>query len=85
MVEHLPCEMKYVDDFFDICVGQMEINEQELLDERSSPPVLGYTAWEQISAMTDDVFSNYVRMIPCIVVSNSVPYPEVGRAPTLIQ
>lgn len=47
----------------------MGISENELQEERQSQPIAGYTAWLKFHAITDDVFSNYVRMIPCLYVS----------------
>lgn len=63
----IPKAVHGVGSYYECCIA-MKINAEDLLKEKNSPPVLGYVAWEQLSAMTDDVFSNYVRMIPCIFV-----------------
>ena len=70
MLECLPRKVKDADDFFEICVSSMNISEKDLLENRVSPQNLGYTSWMQMYAMTDDVYSNYVRMIPCVYVSD---------------
>jgi thiaminase len=70
MVEYLPKKVKDVDDFFGFCVKDMKISEADLLEDKVSPQVLGYTSWEQMYAMTDDVYSTTVRMIPCVYVSD---------------
>jgi thiaminase len=61
------CE--YAESFFKGCIHNMGISENELQEERQSQPIAGYTAWLKYHAITDDVFSNYVRMIPCLYVS----------------
>lgn len=66
VVEYLPRKVDDVDGFFETCVKDMNISGEDLLEDKVSPQVLGYTSWEQLYAMTDDVYSNYVRMIPCI-------------------
>ena len=68
-MNYLPKKVDDVDGFFATCVDQMKINKQDLLEDKVSPQVLGYTTWEQLYSVTDDVYSNYVRMIPCVYVS----------------
>lgn len=69
MLNYLQQKVDTVDSFFATCVNQMKISTQDLLDDGVSPQVLGYTSWEQLYSDTDDVYSNYVRLIPCIYVS----------------
>jgi hypothetical protein len=85
MAEDFKKKVDFVGEFFDSCVSGMGINAQELVTERFSPQALGYSAWEQLSAMTDDAFSSYIRLIPCIYVSKFwVTHPrltnQVSRA-----
>jgi thiaminase len=69
--DELSHNLKHPERFFNICVDEMGINAEDLRNERLSQALSGYTAWLELNAMTDDVFSNYVRMIPWIWVSGS--------------
>ncbi|KAG7439712.1 uncharacterized protein BT62DRAFT_1013596 [Guyanagaster necrorhizus] len=66
----------YVEGNYETCItptpNGIGIPEEELLNEKPSPALLGYTSWEQLSGITDDSFSNFVRAIPCVYGWNKI-------------
>jgi len=71
LTDELPHKLRHAEKLFNKCIDKMGINAEDLRNERLSQAISGYTAWLELNAMRDDVFSNYVRMIPCIWVSRS--------------
>ncbi|PBK67966.1 hypothetical protein ARMSODRAFT_1005005 [Armillaria solidipes] len=72
MVSDLNKNVKDVQDYFDSCIKDMQINGDDLLEESASTTVLGYSSWEQLCAMTDDAFSNFIRAVPCVYGWNKI-------------
>ncbi|PBK94499.1 hypothetical protein ARMGADRAFT_1164632 [Armillaria gallica] len=72
VLNNLNKNVKEVQDYFNSCINDMHINGDDLLKEKASTMVLGYSSWEQLSAMTDDAFSNYIRAVPCVYGWNKI-------------
>jgi len=71
LTDELSHKLRHAERLFNKCVDKMGINAEDLRNETLSQAISGYTAWLELNAMTDDVFSNFVRMIPCVLVSGS--------------
>ena len=82
LTDELPHKLRHAERLFNKCVDKMGINAEDLRNEILSQAISGYTAWLELNAMTDDVFSNFVRMIPCLWVSGSHNNSEGSKKQT---
>ncbi|KAG7439710.1 heme oxygenase-like protein [Guyanagaster necrorhizus] len=66
LVVNVTRNVGYVNDSYDDLTTGMNVTADDVASLRPAPSMWGYTSWEELSAITDDSFSNYVRAIPCI-------------------